>query len=191
MPTPEQLLAIMQPKFGLFDSTELGLDAWHYWENFKEKYHKDSKKAFPGNVKHFSRINMETRATLGDLLKTISLVYWRAVKLRNSGAARSLISAFFAHFTENRHSKDCVFFFKDGMKHCPCAENPLWSVSNSILEPDERGFFHNKLNQIWMDMPALSFGALTSPVESVFDTISNDISKNREKTYQFGAGFYN
>jgi hypothetical protein len=64
MPTPEQLVAIMQPKFGLFDSTELGLDAWHYWENFGKKYHKDSKKAFPGNMKSFSRINMETRATL-------------------------------------------------------------------------------------------------------------------------------
>ena len=40
-----------------------------------------------------------------------------------------------------------------------------------------------------MDMPALSLGALTSPAESVFDTISNDIPKNREKTFEFGAGF--
>jgi hypothetical protein len=179
----------MQPNFPLYDSIEWGFDAWHYWENFQKRYRVEYKQSFPGKTKLYSKVNMETRATLEDLISTIGIVYWKAVKLRNGESGRALITAFFLHLTSNRHSRECGFFFKDGRKRCPCAEDPRWSEENSILDPDEVAFLHRFLNEVWIDMPKLSFGAVTSPAESVFDTISNDIAKNREKTFQFGAGF--
>jgi hypothetical protein len=189
MPTPEQVVSIMQPKFHLYDTIEWGLDAWHYWENFQEGYRNGYKKSFPGKTKGHSKVNMDTRALLEDLISTIGIVYWKAVKFRNAESARALITAFFLHLTSNKHSRDCVYFFKDGKVRCPCADDPQWSAQHSILDPDEVAFLHRYLNDVWIEMPLLSFGAVTSPAESVFDTISNDIPKNREKTFQFGAGF--
>lgn len=108
-------------------------------------------------------------------------------KIRNPWCCTLLaVVAYMCTSCRNKHTKECVYFFKDGMRNCPCAMDPLWSVTNSILEPDEREFFRLQLNQVWVDMPALSLGAVTSNAESVFDTMSNDIPKNREKTFQFG-----